>query len=168
MKIVELTTAKTPMCTEVYPDTKIILLDPFNFVGKPLPYKNGELDGLFAYFILNRLPYAYTRTVIEDWARCLKVGALLHVLTPSLEWICKALLQENVEPHVKPLLFGTQTNERNVGMNGLKMIELRDFFDVAGLSVIKATVSKVGVEVGEEIYEAEQHYVVGVKNENIS
>jgi predicted SAM-dependent methyltransferase len=153
------------MCQEIYPDDEIELLNPFDYVGKPLPYKDGELDGLFAYFILNRLPYVYTQSAIKDWARCLKEGALLHVLVPSLEWICRAFLQESVEPHVKPLLFGTQTDEKNIGMNALKMIELRDLFEIAGLSVRQAKVSIVVIEVGEEQFEAQQHYVAGVKNE---
>ena len=164
-KVVELTVASTPVCADTYPDTEIELLDPFNYVGRPLPYKDGELGGLFAYFILNRIPYVYTVTAVKDWARCLKPGAILHVIVPSLEWICRALLQEEVEPHVKPLLFGTQVDERNIGMNGLKMIDLRNYFGVAKLSVVKAKVSKVVVEVGEEQFEAEQHYVAGVKNE---
>ena len=161
-KVVELTTASVAMCAETYPDVEIELLDPFNYIGKPLPYKDGELGGLFAYFILNRIPYAYALTAVKDWARCLEPGAILHVLVPSLEWICRALLQEKVEPHVKPLLFGTQVDERNIGLNGLKMIDLRDYFGVAGLSVIKASVGEVSIEVGEEIYKAEQHYVAGV------
>ena len=164
-KIVELTTASKPMCAETYPDRKIELLNPFDYIGKPLPYEDGKLGGLFAYFILNRLPYVYTQTAMRDWARCLEPGAILHVLVPSLEWMVRALLQEKVEPHVKPLLFGTQVDEKNIGLNALKMTELRDLFDIAGLSVIKATVGKVVVEVGEKQFEAEQHYVAGVKNE---
>ena len=88
------------------------------------------------------------------------------MLVPSLEWLARALLQETVEPHVKPLLFGTQVDEKNIGMNALKMIELRDLFDIAGLNVLKATVGRVTIEVGEDTYEAEQHYVAGVKLEN--
>ena len=164
-RIVELTTASKPVCTETYPGRKIELLNPFDYIGKPLPYKDGELGGLFAYFILNRIPYVYTQTAIKDWARCLEPGGILHVLVPSLEWMARALLQEKVEPHVKPLLFGTQVDEKNVGLNALKMIELRDLFDLAGLDVVKATVGKVSIEVGEEQYEAEQHYVAGVKSE---
>jgi hypothetical protein len=162
-KIVELTTSSVSMCQEVYPDDEIELCNPFDYVGKPLPYEDGELGGLFSYFVLNRMPYVYTQTVIKDWARCLEAGALLHVLVPSLEWICRAFLQENVEPHVKPLLFGTQVDEKNIGMNALKMIELRDLFEIAGLEVRKAKVSIVTIEVGEEQFEAEQHYVAGVK-----
>ena len=162
-KIVELTTSSKPMCQEVYPNDEIELLNPFGYVGKPLPYEDEKLGGLFAYFILNRLPYVYTQSAMKDWARCLKPGALLHVLMPSLEWLCRAFLQENVEPHVKPLLFGTQVDEKNIGMNALKMTELRDLFEIAGLEVRKAQVSIVTIEVGEEQFEAEQHYVAGVK-----
>ena len=165
-KIVELTPSSKPMCQEVYPDDEIELLNPFDYIGKPLPYKDGELGGLFAYFILNRIPYVYTQTAMKDWARCLEAGALLHVLVPSLEWICRAFLQEKVEPHVKPLLFGTQVDEKNIGLNALKMIELRDLFEIAGCEVRKAKVSKVSIEVGEEVFKAEQHYVAGVKNES--
>ena len=36
---------------------------------------------------------------------------------------------------------------------------------ITGLSVVKARVGEVVIEVGEEQYEAEQHYVAGVKHE---
>jgi hypothetical protein len=163
-KIVELTSYPEgqQFCKDTYPDDKIIQLNPFEYVGTPLPYKDCTIGGMFAYWILNRVPYRYAASVVADWARCLRPKAILHVFVPSAEWLARQLLQDKMEPHVRPLLYGTQDDEYNVGMNALRMADLRDYFDLAGLRTIKARVSKVGIEVGEEVYEAEQHYVAGV------
>jgi len=162
-KIVELTAGKHAIGAPVYPNDEIELLNPFNFVGRPLPFKDGELGGLFAHYVLNRIPWSYTEGCLEDWARCLATKSLLHVLVPSWEWLSRMVLQEKLEPHIKPLMFGAQTNPHDVGMNAFTMRELRVLFDRVGLAVVKAKVSKVDIEIGEEIYEAEQHYVCGLK-----
>ena len=163
-KVVELTTHDQvlSLCLQVYPDDKIQLVNPLDYIGTPLPFKDCTLRGIFAHYILNRIPYGYTKFAVADWVRCLRPGSMLHVIVPSLEWLARAVLQDRLEPHVKPLLFGLQTDEHNVGMNALRMTDLRDIFDRAGLRSVKARTQIVSIEVGEEIYEAEQHYVAGV------
>ena len=165
-KIVELTTGNTAICQPMYPEEEIELLNPFLYVGTPLPYEDGELGGLFTHWILNRVPYGYTQGVLKDWARCLKANALLYVIVPSFEWLAREVLQERMSPYVRPLLFGTQKDEYSTGMNALTMYELRLLFDEAGLKTVKARVGKMDIEIGDEIFEIEQHQIVGVKNEN--
>ena len=59
-KVVELTVGKEPLCKELYPDTEIELRNPYNYVGTELPYEDGELDGIFTYFILTNIAYRHT------------------------------------------------------------------------------------------------------------
>jgi predicted SAM-dependent methyltransferase len=163
-KIVELTSYSEgqKFCQDTYPNEEIIQLNPFEYVGIPLPYKDCTLGGIFAYWVLNRIPYRFTAGVVHDYARCLRPGAILHVFVPSAEWLARQLLQDKMKPHVRPLLFGTQEGMYDVGMNALRMADLRDYFDLAGLRAVKARMSIVSIQVGEETFEAEQHYVAGV------
>ncbi|KKL06248.1 hypothetical protein LCGC14_2597920, partial [marine sediment metagenome] len=109
--------------------------------------------------------YRRTQQVVDDWARCLKPGGLLHVLVPSFEWLMKAAAQEVIPMSVRPLLFGTQHDQHHIAMNALTMLDLRVLFRQAGLTVIKARQKIFQVQIGDETLEAEQHYVVGEKNE---
>ncbi len=164
-KVIELTTGTEPLCTELYPDIEIELRNPYNYVGAKLPYEDGELDGIFTHFILTNIAYRRTQQVVDDWARCLKPGGLLHILVPSFEWLMRAALQEEIPMHVRPLLFGTQHDQHHIAMNALTMLDLRVLLRQAGLTVIKARQKIFHVQFGDDSLEAEQHYVVGEKNE---
>ena len=164
-RIVELTVEKNTLAEQLYPDIEIELRNPYNYVGAELPYEDGELDGIFTHFILTNVAYRRTQAVVNDWVRCLRPGGLLHVLVPSFEWLAKAILQEQIPLHVRPLLFGTQHSQHHIAMNALTMLDLRVLFRQAGLTVIKARVKIFQVQIGDETLDAEQIYIAGEKNE---
>jgi predicted SAM-dependent methyltransferase len=164
-KVVELTVGKEGLARQLYPDGEIELRNPYNYVGAKLPYEDGELDGIFTHFILTNIAYRHTQMVVDDWARCLKTGGLLHVIVPSFEWLMRAAREEVIPLHVRPLLFGTQHSQHHMAMNALTMLDLRVLFRQAGLTVIKARVQVFQVQISDESFQAEQHYVVGEKNE---
>lgn len=164
-KIVELTVEKSSLAGQLYPNTEIELRNPYNYIGAKLPYEDGELDGIFTHFILTNIAYKRTQAVVNDWARCLRPSGLLHIIVPSFEWLARAVLQEQIPLSVRPLLFGVQHDQHHIAMNALTMLDLRVLSRQAGLTVIKARVQIFHVQIGDDMLEAEQHYVVGEKNE---
>ena len=74
------------------------------------------------------------------------------------------LLQEAIEPHVAPLLFGELNNEWEVGRSTHSVSDLRAMIDAADLAITKAKVGTVQMELADKTYQAEQIYVVGRKD----
>jgi len=75
------------------------------------------------------------------------------------------LLQEKVEPHVKPMLFGAQDKKWNINKNVFSLLDLRILMETAGLGIVKAKIGRVEMVVDDKTYEAEQLYVAGMKSE---
>lgn len=163
-KIIELSTGTIAGVQPLYPEEDIELVNPYEYMTTKLPFEDGAIDGIFANWILNHVPYGLAANVVVDWARCLSPTGLLHITIPSLEWLARSVLQEDLQPHIRPLLWGLQTDQYHIGLNGLRMKDLRGLLEFAKLRAVKARVSKVSVEVGDTIYDAEQHYVVGQKD----
>jgi hypothetical protein len=133
----------------------------------PLPFKDGEFQAVWMHHFYHKISWRWAGPFLVECVRVLadKDDALLHIFVPSIRWLAKQFWQETLEPHVKPMLFGEQSSEFDVGRNAFSMQELRIMFDQAGLAVIKAKVGAMDIQVEEETYQAEQLYVAGVKNE---
>jgi hypothetical protein len=166
-KVVELTTEKGTIAQEFYPDAEIIRVNPLNRSGRRrgLSYPDESLDGIFAHYILQQISWRETVPSVLDWARCLREGSLLHIIVPSQRWIARQLLQEKVEPHVKPMLFGAQDKIWNTNRSTFSLLDLRILFETAGLGIVKAKIGAVEMVVDKETYQAEQLYIAGIKSE---
>jgi hypothetical protein len=163
-KVLELSTDNIIISQDFYPDDEVVLFNPLTLdPGEPLPIDDGSVKGIFANFMLNKISWRWAQPTLDDWARCLEDEAILHVIVPSMRWISKQFWQEELPPHVKPMLFGEQTSEFDIGRNAFTMLELRIMFDLAGLAVIKAKVGAVDMLIGDDEYQAEQLYVAGIK-----
>lgn len=163
-KVIELTDGIEPtMAEQFYPDDKVEIYNPF-VLREPLPYNDGELKGIFAHYILQKFHWRQTISVVKDWGRCLEEDGLLHIIVPSRRWIARNMLQESIEPHVAPLLYG----EYDIPVRSLLSVtDLRAMIDFAGLACVKAKVGTVVMEIDGEQYKAEQLYVVGQKSSYI-
>ena len=163
-RVIELTDGIEPtIAADFYPDDEIEEYNPF-VIREPLPYNDGELKGIFAHYILQKFHWRQTIGVVKDWGRCLEEDGLLHIIVPSRRWIARNMLQENIEPHVAPLLFG----EYDMPTRSLLSVsDLRAMIDNAGLACIKAKIGLVKMKINDEEFEAEQIYVVGQKSSYI-
>lgn len=168
LKVIELTTGEPKVAQPAYPDETIEAINPYNYMNDPLPLEDGSVDGMFATHVLNHIPYRACKEVLYDWSRVMKPDGLLHVIVPSFEWLARQVLQEDIKPHIRPLLFGMQTDEFSIGLNALTMLELRRLMQMADFRVIKARVGSVDVVVGDDTHLAEQHYVVGTKGAGLN
>lgn len=161
-KVLELVYNNGPrLADDFYPDDEV---EQLHFDQNPLPYKDGELRGIFTHYVLNKISWRGTVEAVRDWGRCLEPEGLLHIIVPSRRWIARAMLQEKIEPHVAPLLFGDHggTWEFNGSLHSVS--DLRAMIDNAGLACVKAKIGEVEMEVGDGTYKAEQIYVVGRKD----
>lgn len=123
-----------------------------------------KLDGLLASHVLEHFSYWKTDKVLDGWIRCLKEGAELHILVPSLEWAAREVLSENPSPAVYAQLFAGQVNQWDVHLTGFTMRKLRQLMQKHGINVNVARTGIYHVRVGTMgEFEAMQHYVAGVK-----
>ena len=166
-KILELSTYEYKTCEEIYKDKDVILYNPMhNDDIVPLPFGDGEFNGVWMHHFFHKISWRWAGPFLEECVRVLadEDDAVVHVIVPSIKWISKQFWQEKLDPHVKPLLFGEQTSDFDIGRNSFTMLELRIMFDQVGLAVIKAKVGAMEIQVEDEVYQAEQLYVAGVKN----
>lgn len=162
-KVVELTTEKIGVAKEFYPDFDVIMYNPVRGKSTKLPYRNEELHGIFAHHILNKIGWRQTVPSVLDWARCLRDGGLLHIIVPSQRWIGRALLQEEIDPHVMPALWGSQDSKYNFNKSSHSLLGIRRLMERASLGIVKAKIGIFSMEIDGEMYDAEQLYVCGQK-----
>ncbi len=124
----------------------------------------GELDGIFASHVLEHFSYWRTGAVLKNWYDTLKDGGMLHVAVPSWEWSAREILSENPSPALYGHSFAGQVNEWDVHMAMFTMRRLRSIFEKTGFKVIRARTGVYHLQGADgKTYEAEQHYVCGVK-----
>ncbi|MFA5378406.1 MAG: methyltransferase domain-containing protein [Dehalococcoidia bacterium] len=127
-----------------------------------------KFDAVLASHVLEHFPYWYSVLILKEWAKVLKPGGSLHVVVPSLEWVGKEILAEKPSKALLPHLFGGLTTPYDCHVAGYTMRYLRACFEAAELGVTKAASGDYCIMVQGTPYTAEQHYVCGVKNDNIS
>ena len=164
-KVIELTTEKIGIAKEFYPDFEIVLHNPVKGVSTRLPYRNESVEGIFAHHILNQISWRQTVPSVLDWARCLRDGGLLHIIVPSQRWIGRALLQEEIDPHIMPVLWGAQDGKYNFNKSSHSLLGIRRLMEHASMGIVKAKISVFQMEIGGKMYDAEQIYVCGQKFE---
>lgn len=170
LRVLELGASVNPQAQFVYEDADIINVD-INIDENPtvvadaarLPFATGSVDGVFASHILEHFSYYFTLHILNEWARVLTDGGMLHVLVPSLEWCARQILAEQPSKALLAMLYGGQDTPWNVHWAGFTMRKLRADFEKIGLSVVAARVGQRSVVVDGQIILGEQHYVCGVK-----
>jgi predicted SAM-dependent methyltransferase len=127
------------------------------------PEHHGQYDGVFASHVLEHFSYWDTLKVLAGWAACLKDGGSLHVVVPSWEWTARQVLSENPSPATYGHSFAGQVNQWDIHFAMFTMRKLRQLFEKIGLNVTNARTGDYKIHVGGKLWDAEQHYIVGVK-----
>ena len=128
-----------------------------------LPESIKGLDGIFASHVLEHISYWDSETVLRHWVDFIKDGGSLHVVVPSWEWMAREVLSENPSPALFGHSFAGNVNEWDVHKCMFTMRNLRRLFERIGLSVTIAKTGIYHVHFNGKDYEAEQHYVCGIK-----
>lgn len=144
----------------------IVQYNPFDTSDpKVLEFEDNTFVGVFAYSILNAYSWRDSMSVVKEWARVLDSKGVLHILVPSQRWLGKLMMQPTIQPPMRPLLFGDQSDySGSLNMSTYNMLDLRVHIEACGLQVITAKSGAYTVDLGGERYDAEQLYCAGLKD----
>ncbi len=127
--------------------------------------KDETYDHLVAAHVMQHFIYSYSQVILIEYARVVKPGGSVIILTPSLEWVAEQILSEKPSPATMAILFGTCENEREetVNFSGYTIRALRKLFDGAGLRVTHARTGLFDFVYNDKKEEVEQHLLIGKK-----
>jgi hypothetical protein len=147
---------------QLYPDAEV---ESSKVILPQVPKKwEGKFDRILAYHALQRVPNLAVLQTLNAWRNCLKPGGELHLFVPSFEWAARTLINdENPSPLLLIHVCGSQVDEQNYNLSLHTMRSLRIDMAQAGMVVRDAIVGEYMEAIGDEVYTAEHHYVVGVK-----
>lgn len=123
-----------------------------------------KFDCVLASHILEHVVYFKSMEVLQKWVDMLKPGGELHIIVPSLEWAAAEALSETPSRALFPHLFAGHVTEWDEHHSMYTMRLLRNMFDNLGLVVMRARTGKYPIMAFGIPEEAEEHYVMGVKN----
>jgi len=128
----------------------------------------GKFDGVLASHVLEHFGYWESVAILEHWGQALKEEGELHIIVPSLEWVGRAVLSEQLPMSVFPHLFGGHETEWNGHKSMFTMRLLRNYVERAGFGTVAARTGLYAIMVTDEHgkehkMQAEEHYVKAIK-----
>jgi predicted SAM-dependent methyltransferase len=107
--------------------------------------RSGSFDEILAQDVLEHFERAKTRPALQEWARLLAPGGILHVRVPSLFGMFELLaLPQYREPakaeEIIHLMYGTQAYNGDYHLAGFTAKTLDDHLRCAGLIVCEASI----------------------------
>ncbi|MDH5507631.1 MAG: hypothetical protein OEZ02_10455 [Anaerolineae bacterium] len=125
---------------------------------------NRRYERMLAYFVLQRVANLAVVDILKKWRALLKPGGELHVHVPSAEWFARQILDpQQPSPFALQHLFGLQLNEASFNLSAFTLLRLRQDCEKAGLAVREAKSYAYQIAINGQVYQAEQHHVIGVK-----
>jgi len=86
-------------------------------VGAGLPFRSGVADRILACHILEHFSWRRTSNVLSEWARVLRTGGQLELITPNLRWTCTKYATDDYSKytryHIQSDIFGAQDYPKN-------------------------------------------------------
>jgi hypothetical protein len=155
-KVLEFGNQEEALCRAYYPDDEITIKP---LVGEWWLDFGGPYKGIFAFYVLNKTPYPLEQRILDNWANSLEPGGIVHIIVPSLHYLCR-MMQQSPQPNwIKPMLLDAT--------NHFTMHMLRILIGRTGkLDVIKAKTGPAELEFHGDNIEIEQHYVAAVRRED--
>ena len=155
-KVLEFGDYEEPMATMLYPAADIEvrpLKGEWWWVDKKEKY-----DGIYVFYSANKIPFTIEQQVFDNWAEALNPGAILHVVVPSFEYLCRMALQPKIIMWVKAMILNAT--------NHYTMPQLRILMHRAGLSVMKAKTGEGAIHLYQQDIVLEQHYVAAINEDS--
>ena len=154
----------TVLTLDADPDTNPDVLGDLFHVPEP----DASFDRILLSHVLEHVEYKRATDALTEMARLLAPGGELHVFVPSLEWAARQILSEKMSPATIMHIYGLQSTPWQYHKAGFTLMALRGVVSASGLNVAvarRAIYKIVGSDAQGKPYEfeAEQHYVVGVK-----
>ncbi len=133
-------------------------------IYSPPKNHNGKYARILASFVLQRVANLVVVDTLKKWRAVLRAGGELHVHVPSVEWFAREILNpQQPSPFALQHLFGLQVDEDTFHLSAFSLGRLRKDMNKAGLAVEFARVYPYQISVGGQVYQAEQHHVMGVR-----
>lgn len=103
-----------------------------------LPFKDGEVDVIFASHCLEHVNKYQVFPTLKEWERILKVGGKLQILVPDLIWSCAWFIRHPNSAYSMDIIFGNQKHEGEYHRTGFTP-ELMTYYldEIPGLEVQK-------------------------------
>lgn len=106
------------------PDDSFISVDKYVLTADiiadmwDLPYKDGEVDVIFAAHCLEHISKFKVVITLKEWERVLKIGGKLQIIVPDLVWACKWWLEHPYNNWAMDTIYGNQLHEGQFHMTG--------------------------------------------------
>lgn len=106
---------------------------------------SGEHEEIVAQDVLEHLERHKVQGALDEWARLLAGGGVIHIRVPSLEHMFKLLFRPENRPAEKAaqiihLMYGTQAYTGDYHLSGFTAAVLEDHLKKAGLQVCHASI----------------------------
>lgn len=176
LKVLDVGAGPNSNAKAMWPEAEVLTLDidkslKPDIVGSILDIRCGkeQFDRVVASHVLEHLALGEVAPALREVWRVLKVGGEAHIFVPSIEWAARQVLAEHPSPILFFHLYGSQQTPWQFHKCGFTMLALRTRMADAGLVPMAAqrAIYYVDNTTGDgqtTRYEAEQHYVVGVKH----
>lgn len=100
-----------------------------------LPYKDGEIDLIWASHVLEHAPMAKVPVTLKEWHRVLRVGGKLIVQVPNFDHVAKYWLTGPDRIWAEQMVFGHQANEGEFHKSAFTPALLKGDLVAAGFTV---------------------------------
>lgn len=107
-------------------------------IDKLPQFEDGSVDLIYASHCLEHFSYFKTQSVLEEWCRVLKKGAVLRLSVPDFDKLVGIYLHHNHDPDViLPQLMGGQNDQYNFHLTALSKVNLSRLLLAAGFTGIR-------------------------------
>lgn len=105
---------------------------------QPLPNQYiGYFDMVIANHSLEHVEHQLSIAAIKNLIRLAKIGGVIFVIVPSLEWATMEVMRGRTDSRVMLVLFGNQINKNEYHKSAYTIKQLRDLFELTGCVIVR-------------------------------
>ena len=129
-----------------YDPVRYISVDAFNDKAEvkaemwDLPYKDGEIDEIYASHCLEHAAIAKVPETLKEWHRVLKPAGRCIIQVPNMDYIAKYWLTGPDRPWAEAMLFGLQTHDGEFHKSAFTAAIIKADCEAAGFEVKRVEV----------------------------
>jgi predicted SAM-dependent methyltransferase len=101
--------------------------------ARKLEFKDEHFDYILASDIIEHFPISKTENLLKEWSRVLKIGGIMEIRTPNIEWVAMYYAQKRDCKFVSWHIFGGQDYPGNYHYVIFDRALLNDFCNKADL-----------------------------------
>jgi predicted SAM-dependent methyltransferase len=114
-------------------------------IDKLPQFLNDTVDLIYASHCLEHFSYTQTKSVLNEWYRVLKKGAVLRLSVPDFDKLVEIYKVHDRDPDViLPQLMGGQNNKYNFHLTALNKLNLSRFLMAVGFQEVREWQPGVG------------------------